>query len=91
MGKDTYMLSATGAFSWSSGAALKGDMYREADAFCRGQGKQLMPVNTVSKDGSFSQFAQAELQFRCLAEGDRELARPTLEPAPNIRIENVTK
>lgn len=91
MGKDTYMLSGTGAWSWSSGAALKGDLFREADAFCRSQGKQLMPVNTASNDGSFSQFAQAELQFRCLAEGDPELARPNLQPVPNVRIENRTK
>lgn len=88
MGRDTYMLSSTGAWSWSSGGGLKGDLFREADAFCKSQGKQLMPVNTASRDGSFSQFAQAEIQFRCLAEGDHELARPTLEPVPNVRIEN---
>lgn len=86
IGKDTYMLSATGAWSWSSGSALKGDMFREADAFCRSQGKQLMPVSTAANDGSLSRFAQAEVQFRCLAEGDRDLARPTLEPVPNVRI-----
>lgn len=91
IGKDTYMLAGTGAWSWSSGAALKGDLFREADAFCRGLGKQLMPVNTAANDGSFSRFAQAELQFRCLAEGDPELARPTLQPVPNVRIENRTK
>src|SRR5689334_8267784 len=70
MGKDTYMLSNTGAWSWSSGAGLKGELFREADAFCRGQAKQLMPLNTRSNDGSFSQFAHAELQFRCTLEGD---------------------
>ena len=79
MGRDTYMLSNTGAWSWSSGGGLKGDLFREADAFCKSQGKHLMPVNTASRDESFSQFAQAEIQFRCLAEGDPELARPTLE------------
>ena len=91
MGMDTYQLSSTGAWSWSSGAALKGDMFREADAFCRSQGKQMLPVNTTSNDGSFQRFAQAELQFRCLAPGDPELRRPTLEPVPNLRIENRTK
>ena len=91
MGRDTYQLSGTGAWSWSSGAALKGDMFREADTFCRGQGKQMQPVNTASNDGSFQRFAQAELQFRCLAPGDPELGRPTLEPVPTVRIENRTK
>jgi hypothetical protein len=91
MGMDTYQLSGTGAWSWSSGSALKGDLFREADTFCRSQGKQMMPVNTTSNDGSFQRFAQAELQFRCLAQGDPELKRPTLEAVPNVRIENRTK
>jgi len=91
MGKDTYMLSNTGAWSWSSGAGLKGDLLREADAFCKKQDKQLMPINTAQKDGGFSNFAQAELQFRCLAENDPELTRPTLEATPNVRIENRIK
>jgi hypothetical protein len=91
MGKDTYMLSNTGAWSWSSGAGLKGELFREADAFCRSQGKHLMPINTSSNDGSFSRFAHSEIQFRCLVEGDVELRRPMLEMVPNVRIENRTK
>ncbi|MDR4470403.1 MAG: hypothetical protein MRJ68_19255 [Nitrospira sp.] len=85
------MLANTGAWSWSSGASLKGELFQKADAFCRGHGKQLMPLNTNSTDASFSQFAHSEIQFRCLAEGDPELRRPTLEMVPNIRIENRTK
>ena len=88
IGKDTYMLSGTAAWSWSSGAAIKADLFREADAFCRNQGKQVMPVSTDSNNGSFSQFAQAEIDFRCLNENDPEFKRPNLEPAPNIRIDN---
>jgi hypothetical protein len=91
MGQDTYMLSDTGAWSWSSGAALKGGLFREADAFCRGQAKHLMPISAGSNDGSFSQFAHADIQFRCLREGDPELGRPTLEAVPNVRIENRTR
>ena len=91
MGKDTYMLSNTGAWSWSAGAELKGELFREADAFCRGQGKNLMPESTATKDANFSQFAHAELQFRCLADGDPELKRPTMVQAPNVVIENRTK
>ena len=85
------MLSNTGAWSWSSGAALKGELFREADSFCRSQGKHLMPINTNSKDASFSEFAHSEVQFRCLAEGDPELQRPNLEMVPNVRIENRTR
>src|SRR5262245_43426452 len=44
-----------------------------------------------SSDPSSSQFAQAALQFRCLADGNTELARSNLHPVPNVRIENRTK
>lgn len=88
MGKDTYMLANTGAWSWSSGSELKGELFRQADAFCRSQGKNLMPVSTNEKDANFQQFAHSELQFRCLADGDPELRRPTMEQAPNVVIEN---
>lgn len=91
IGKDSYMLSGTGAWSWSSGAALKGDLYREAGAFCKSQAKQIQPINTAANNGSFSQFAQAELQFRCLADNDPDLVRPNLQPVPNILIENRIK
>jgi hypothetical protein len=87
MGKDTYTLSGTAPWSWSSGGEVKGDLFRKADAFCRSKGKRLMPINTVSNDASFSQFAHAEVDFRCLDPGDPELGRPNLQPVPNVRIQ----
>ena len=88
IGKDTYMMSGTAPWSWSSGASIKADLFREANTFCVQQGRQLMPVSTDGNNASFSQFAQAEIEFRCLKEGDPELQRPNLEPAPNVRIDN---
>jgi hypothetical protein len=41
-----------------------------------------------SNDGSFTDFAHATLQFRCLSAGDPELHRPTFHRAPNVVIEN---
>jgi hypothetical protein len=82
------MLTNTGAWSWSSGDALAGDLFREADTFCRGQGKQVMPVRMRSVDGSLSRFAQSSVQFRCLAAGDPELRQPDLERAPDVVIED---
>lgn len=87
MGPDTFMLANTGAWSWSSGGELKAELYREADRFCHERGKQMMPVNAVSKDASFTQFAHAEIHFRCLAPGDPELARPDMRPIPDMTIE----
>jgi hypothetical protein len=86
LGEDTYMLSNTGAWSWSSGAGLKGDLYIQADAYCRSHGRKLMPLHADSNNGSYSEFAHAEVQFRCLAEGDPNLKPP--KPAPNVIIEN---
>ena len=69
MGKDTYMLSGTGAWDgWSSGTAIEGDLYRQATEFCQRQGKQMVPGPAVSNDIGFADFARAEVQFQCLPE-----------------------
>jgi hypothetical protein len=86
-GRDTYMVANTGAWSWSSGAALKGDLFQQANAFCQSRGLEVQPINTASNNGSFSQFAHAELQFRCLASDDPELARPRVRKVPDVVIE----
>lgn len=88
VGPETYMLTGTGAWSWSSGDALAGDLYRNAEAFCQRQGNHAMPVSERSVDGSLSRFAQASLRFRCLAEGDPELRRPRMQRAPDVVIED---
>jgi len=69
IGKDTYMLSSTGARDvWSSGTAIKSDLYRQAAEFCQRQGKQMVPGPAVSNDIGFADFARAEVQFQCLPE-----------------------
>jgi hypothetical protein len=78
MGRESYLLSSTGAWSWSAGGALKADLYREANAFCRSQGREWLPVHAVTTDGSFSTFARAEVEFRCLAKDDPALQQPRL-------------
>jgi hypothetical protein len=70
IGPDTYMLSVTGPPNWLSGGALTGDLFRQADAFCRGQGKELMPARAVAHDADFFFLAQAEIEFRCLPRGE---------------------
>jgi len=62
-------------------------LYREANEFCIQRGQRLMPVNSISNNGSFSQFAHAEIQFRCLGEGDPDLHRPVIRQVPNVTIE----
>lgn len=82
------MMSDTGAWSWSSGGNLKAGIYKDAYAFCLKEGKEMMPVSTHQNDADFSTFAQAEVQFRCLAKGDPELRRPTMQKSPDIVIKN---
>lgn len=88
MGRDTYIMTDTGAWSWSSGGTLKAGLYRDATKFCESKGKEMMPVNTNQRDGSMSNFAQAELQFRCLDPNDKELGRPTMERRADIVIQS---
>lgn len=52
MGKDTYMLARPGGFFTVSGGEVKAQLYRDANEFCRAQGKQLMPVTTSSRDSA---------------------------------------
>ncbi|MDM0053924.1 hypothetical protein [Variovorax sp. J22R115] len=87
IGPDTYMLAKPGDFFTTSGGTVKADLYREAGAFCLKQNRQLMPVSTSSADAGIAKYASAEIQFRCLVAGDRDLKRPTMEASPDIRIE----
>ena len=86
MGRDTYMIAKDGSFSTFGGAAVKAELYQEADAFCGKKGKQLMPVKEASRDSGYGRYANAELQFRCLDANDPEMRRPTMESEPTMKI-----
>jgi putative hemolysin len=88
IGPDTYMMSDTGAWSWSSGSNLKAGLYNKAYSFCAEQGKEMMPTNTLQNNANFSTFAHAEITFRCLSKNDPELARPNLQKTPDVIIQN---
>lgn len=85
MGRDTYMIAKDGSFTTFRGAAVKAELYQEADAYCSQRGKQLMPVKDASRDSDYRRYTNAELQFRCL-DANPELHRPTMEAEPNVRI-----
>lgn len=87
MGKDTYLLAKPGGLFTISGGEVKAELYRETNEFCLRQNKQLMPVNESSRDSAPYHYANAEIQFRCLAEGDPQLQRPTMERAPDVKID----
>jgi hypothetical protein len=86
MGRDTYMVAKDGSFTTFGGSGVKAELYKEANAFCEGRGKQLMPVKEASRDSGYGRYANAELQFRCLDANDPEWRRPTMESAPDVKI-----
>ena len=68
---DSYFISKkNGAGAFGSAESLKGDLYVEANEFCRGKGKQVQTVN-VSVEGAIigSRMGGASLQFNCVAPG----------------------
>lgn len=89
IGRDTYMITKSSSTGFHSGSSVKADIFREAYEFCSKQGLQLQPVKDNAKDGvpGFA-FANAEVVFRCLSDGDKEINRPTPTTVPNIVIEN---
>lgn len=89
IGRDTYMITKQSSTGFHSGASVKADIYREANDFCIKQGLQFQPVKDNTKDGMPGYaFANAEVVFRCLVDGDREINRPTPIWMPNVIIEN---
>ena len=71
----------------ASGSSVKAEIFKEGYAFCEEQDLNFQPIGSSHKDGVFgSSYANAEVQFRCLRDGDPELSSPTLEPVPNVRI-----
>ncbi len=89
IGQDTFMITKQSSTGFHSAGSVKADIYREATAFCRGQGKQFQPVIESGTDGVPGRsFANAEVQFRCLSAGDYELSRPTAQPVANVRVQS---
>jgi hypothetical protein len=89
MGKETFMITKQSSTGFHSGGSVKADIYKEANEYCLQRGLQFQPVRDNSKDGVPGYaFANAELVFRCLTEGDKEINRPNMMPLPNVIIEN---
>lgn len=91
IGRDTYRLAKPGGFFDISGGQVKADLFREAAEFCRKENRYLMPLSASVRDAAIAQYATAEIQFRCLSEGDPDLRRPNMEPLPDMRIEMKSK
>ena len=89
IGPDTYMVSRQAASGFTGMGSLKADAFREASEYCISQNKKIQVVNTNESQPPyvFGNFPRAEIQFMCLSEGDRELARPKLKKEADVVIE----
>lgn len=90
IGPDSYMI-ANSEWGFTSGSVQKAKVMKEASEYCSSIGKLMLPISTSQNDVSFGKTPAAEVQFRCLSQGDPELQRPTLQPVPAAVIENRNK
>jgi hypothetical protein len=65
VGKDTYMVAREDNGPTASLGAIKAATFKEAGAFCAGQGKTMQIVKENDTPRAFGQFPQTSLQFRC--------------------------
>src|SRR5262245_18117174 len=86
VGPDTYTITENAILSAGGSVAAQQRATRTATEYCTNQGRQFLTINyqTIPKGGSDS----FSLVFRCLLPNDPELRRPTLQPMPNVLIEN---
>jgi hypothetical protein len=87
-GKDTYFISGRGYAVTSSNAFPH--LYKEANAFCSGQGKLMNPISSHAEKVD-QMSSSVELTFRCLLENDSEYQRPNMRTEPNTKIEVIQK
>lgn len=88
LGPDTYRTSASAAPIAGGAVAAERAALDEAQRHCASLHREIL-VQTLHTTPAipFNQ-ARASVSFRCLAAGDPELRRPTLEQAPNVVIED---
>jgi hypothetical protein len=73
MGPDTYSVNAMAAPARGGVTGAKTIVYREANAECAKQGREILVVNE-STGVTFPANGRVDLTFRCLAHGDPALA-----------------
>lgn len=66
MGKDAYMIAREDNSPAASLGAIKASTFKEAGAFCSGQGKTMQVTKENDTPRSFGQFPQTTLQFTCV-------------------------
>lgn len=65
-GKDQYMIAREDNGPAASLGAIKAKVFKEAGAFCAGQGKVMQITKENDVPRSFGQFPQTSVQFTCI-------------------------
>jgi len=89
MGQDTFMIAKQQATGFPGLGNMKAEIIAEASQHCAALGKELQVVSTQETQPPYvlGNYPRSEIQFMCLAAGDRELQRPKLQKAPDTVIE----
>lgn len=89
MGQDTFMIARQAATGFPGLGNLKGEMISEGTAHCRSMGREFQIVKTSESQPPYvmGNYPRAEIEFMCLAAGDRELHRPKLQRDPDTVIQ----
>jgi hypothetical protein len=87
-GPDTFVAYKQAATGFSGTAPLKIEAMQAAGAHCADLGKKFVVVSTnETPGGALGRYPGAEVHFRCLDEGDKDLKRPTMRPNADTVIE----
>lgn len=89
MGQDTYMIAKQQATGFPGLGNMKAEIIGEASRHCSGIGKEVQITSTQETQPPYilGNYPRSEIQFMCLAPGDRELQRPKLQKVPDTVIE----
>jgi len=89
IGRDTFMIAKQQATGFPGLGNMKAEIIAEASRHCAGLGKELQIVSTNETQPPYilGNYPRSEIQFMCLAEGDRELQRPKLQKTADAVIE----
>jgi hypothetical protein len=89
MGQDTFMIAKQQATGFPGLGNMKAELIAEASRHCASLGKEIQIISTHETQPPyiFGNYPRSEIQFMCLAVGDRELQRPKLRKAPDTVIE----
>ncbi len=77
MGQNTYMISKS-QWGFTGPAPIKAAELKEADDYCKKQGKVLRVTKTVEIAIKFGSTPAAEVYFKCLDTNDPELKQPAV-------------